>query len=55
MPYDSQVGQTLDLFGPQAYPASHSALPESSEEPKTSVTSGPSSGNLLQPAPLLLS
>ena len=42
-PCDSPVGQTLDLFGPEAVPASLSAPPASSKAQKTTATSGQSS------------
>lgn len=35
-----QTGQTADLFGPEAVPASHSQLPESNRAPTTTDTSG---------------
>ncbi len=46
MPSDLQAGPTTGLCGPEAAPASHSAQPETSKEPQTTGTSGPSGQNL---------
>jgi len=45
-PSDSQAGPTTGPCGPEAAPASRSAQPESSKEPQTTGTSGPSGQNL---------
>ena len=42
-PCDSPIGRTIDLFGPEVAPASHSARQENKPGRKTTVTSGPSS------------
>ena len=43
MPCASPVGRTLDLFGPEAVPASHSAPPANKPGSRTNATSGLSS------------
>ncbi len=54
-PLHSPAGRQLDLFGPEAVPASRSAAPESNSHKPTSATSGPCSSALSASAALCMS